>query len=223
MEKIIFWDWTGTLADESQLDKAVCQSIEEGIAHNKKISYKQAQQIFRNYLKALENRWEWHDYVRHSRHFGLDWKEIQIKNLNKLKILPYVREILIYCENKGYKNVLATNAVQAVIHLRINQAGLLDLFEGIIASDEVKALKAEGKHFEYGLKIYNGDPQLSFSIGDNPVQDILSAQKLNLKTVYCDLGQNLTHYHSDHIYWNHKQAVSADFCIKNLLEIKKII
>jgi hypothetical protein len=28
MNKLIFWDWTGTLADESELDEAVCTSME---------------------------------------------------------------------------------------------------------------------------------------------------------------------------------------------------
>jgi FMN phosphatase YigB (HAD superfamily) len=87
----------------------------------------------------------------------------------------------------------------------------------------VKALKSEGKHYEYGLRILNGDPKLSFSIGDNPIQDILAAKKLGLKTIYCDVGTNLTHYHSEHISNEHTMPTSSDHKIADLTEIKNII
>lgn len=65
VEKVIFWDWSGTLAEESKLDKAVCQSIEQEISRQKKLPLHDAASIFIAYLKQLENTWEWHDYVRH--------------------------------------------------------------------------------------------------------------------------------------------------------------
>lgn len=223
MEKILFWDWTGTLANESKLDEAVCQSIEEEIVQKERVSLSEAEKIFNEYLKKLENRWEWHDYVLHGKNLGIDWKGPQEKNLNKLALIPHAKEILRYAKAQGYKNVLTTNAVRRVILLRANHAGLSPLLDTIVASNDVHALKSEGKHFEHGLKILNGDPSLSFSIGNNPVQDILPAKKLSLKTVLCDFGKEMTHYHSEHISENYNESVMADFKVKNLLEIKNII
>lgn len=223
VEKIVFWDWTGTLADEGRLDEAVCQSLEEDIAVKNGISLAEAEQLFKDHLKKIENSWEWHDYVRHGKRFGIDWKHSQEINLDKLALVPHTREILKYAKFKGYLNVLVTNAVRDVVLLRVKHAGLWDAFSDIIASSDVKALKAEGEHFVRGLKHLDGNPHQSYSVGDNPVQDIQSAQKLGLKTVLCDFGAKLVHYHSDHISGNLKERIAADHTVQNLMELRQII
>ncbi len=219
----MFWDWTGTLADESLLDEAVCHSLEEDIAREKGISFAKAVQVYKEFLKNIENTWEWHDYVQHGNGFGVDWTHSQEINLDKLHLVPHSREILAYTASKEYKNVLVTNAVRGVILLRVKHAGLFNSFSAIIASSDVKALKAEGKHFNHGLALLNGKATQSFSVGDNPIQDIQSAKNLGLRTIYCEFGRGLTHYHSQHISENHSESVDADFRIKSLVEIKNII
>ncbi len=221
--KIIFWDWTGTLADEASLDRAICEEIEKAIARQRLIPLSEARKIFRNYLKQLEGKWEWHDYVRHGRKFHLPWEEIQKKHLHKLKLLPGALEILTWARDKGYLNVLATNAVRPVINLRLNYLKISSLFEALITSDDVQALKAEGRHFERGLKLFETSPSICFSVGDNPVQDIASARRLGLKTIFCCLGPNYTHYHTTHLALNHQEKVNADFTIFELMEIKDIL
>lgn len=107
--------------------------------------------------------------------------------------------------------------------MRAKHVGIIDVFEAVIASSDVKSLKAEGKHFAYGLQDLDGDPCTSYSVGDNPIQDIQPAKKLGLKTIFCDFGGNLVHYHSEHISNNHKEVSDADYTIKKLLEIKRIL
>lgn len=223
MHKIMFWDWTGTLADESLLDEAVCRTLEEDIARKKDISFEEAVQVYKDFLKTVENTWEWHDYVQHGKDFDVDWKHSQEVNLNKLRLIPHAREILMFASSKGYQNVLVTNAVRGVILLRVKHAGLLQYFETIIASSDVRALKADGKHFERGLSLLDGNPAQSFSVGDNPIQDIQSAKNLGLKTIYCEFGRELTHYHSHHISDNHTETIISDFRIQSLEEIRNLI
>jgi FMN phosphatase YigB (HAD superfamily) len=223
MKKIIFWDWTGTLADESRLDKAVCRSIEENISKKENIPFHEAEKAFTDYLKKLENTWEWHNYVQHGKHFGLNWKELQERHLDKLKLLPNTEDILRFSREKEFKNILATNAVHEVVILRLAQASLISYFDEIIASDDVQALKSEGKHFRHGLKIFNGSSHLSYSVGNNPVQDIIPANRLNLRTILCEFGENLTHYHSQHISENYTEMATPDYMIHDLLEVKNII
>ena len=221
-QKLIFWDWTATLADESRLDEAVCRSMEEEVARNENISFEEAERRFKEHLKKLENTWQWHDYVLHGEALGVDWKQHQEAHLGKMVLLPSAKEMLEYVKGQGYRNVLATNAVRAVILRRVGYAGMLGLFDLMIASDDVKALKSEGKHFEYGLRILDGDASCSYSIGDNPVQDILSAKRFGLRTIHCDFGQ-LTYYHSEHISPNHRELATADYRISDLSEIRRII
>ncbi len=222
-QKIVFWDWTGTLADESKLDEAVCTSMERDIAEKENISFEDAVEKFKDHLKNLENTWQWHDYTLHCRKFGLDWKDHQKNNLDMMVLLPHAKEILEYVREKGYKNILCTNAVRKVILLRMKYAGVAGLFDGVIACDDVKAMKSEGKHFEKGLRMFGGDAKSSFSVGDNPVQDILPAKRIGMKAVYCEFGKRMTHYHTSHISNNHTENVAADFSIKDLLEIRDII
>lgn len=221
--KVIFWDWTGTLADESKLDEAVCFTLEKELALKRSKSFEWAKKTYLHYLKQLENTWEWHDYVGHSRELGLDWRKAQETNLSLLKLVPGAKNILLQARKKGYKNVLATNAVRPVILLRVQYSGLSSLFDLIIGSDDAKALKSLGRHFTLGLEYFNAAPKESYSIGDNPVQDIRSANKLGLKTVFCAYGRHLTHYHSEHITENHLEKEKTDYSINSLSGLNGII
>ena len=221
--KLIFWDWTGTLADEAELDRSVCTTMEQEYARKQGITLSEAASFYREMLKKQEGTWSWHDYVRHCREMGIDWKFSQEHNLAKLRLVPGAGEILAYARERGFLNVLATNAVRAVIELRINYAGLTHYFDLIIASNDAQALKSEGKHFRLGLKRLEGSASESYSVGDNPVQDIRPAQRLGFKTVFCTYGRKLTHYHSEHISDNHRETVRSAFRITKLTDIKYIL
>lgn len=223
MSKLIFWDWTGTLADESQLDKAVCTSIEKELARKAKAPFQAGVKEYQDFLKPLENTWKWHDYVMHGVELGIDWEYCQEINLDKLHLVPHAEEILEHTRGRGYKNILATNAVREVVLLRIRHAGIDSLLDMIIGSDDVQALKAAGRHFQAGLEKLGGDAKSSYSIGDNPIQDIRPAHEYGMKTIFCEVGENLTHYHSAHISGNHKEDVKPDYRIRQLDEIKSII
>lgn len=222
-ERLIFWDWTGTLANESRLDAAVCAAIEKAISRRQRVSLSEARNRFQDYLRQLEGNWQWHDYLRHARLFNLPWEKIQELHLDKLSLLPGAREALSAARELGFRNLLATNAVRAVVNVRLNYLGITDLFDAVIASDDVAGLKASGLHFRHGLKLFAADPRACFSVGDNPVQDIAPARRLQIKTIYCPLGQNYTHYHTTHLKLNYQETVQADFVISFLAEIKEIL
>jgi HAD superfamily hydrolase (TIGR01549 family) len=223
MSKLIFWDWTGTLADEAELDKAVCKTLEEEIAKKRNIRFADAIKLYRDHLKKLENSWHWHDYVSHCEEFGIDWRYCQEANLDKLKQVPGATEILRYARGKGYKNILATNAVRKVIDLRVGHLGMGGFFELVVSSSDVEALKVEGRHFQRGMEELGGEVYFSYSVGDNPIQDIRPAQKMGMRAIYCAYGKDLTHYHSTHISENHKTLVRSASRISKLSDIKYII
>lgn len=222
-QKLVFWDFTGTLADESDLDSLICQDMEYAIAEKKGIQLWEARKEFKDHLKKYEHTWKWHDYVFHGEVFDIGWSQYHWAHFGRLDILPHAVDVLKYTRERGYKNILATNGVRRVMMLRLGYADLLPLFDLTVMSDDVKALKSEGKHFEYGLKFFNGDPNLSFSVGDNPIQDIKPANELGMKTIFCDSEGNLTHYHSNHISDEHLEMHNADHIISNLSEIMDII
>lgn len=223
MNRLIFWDWTGTLVDESRLDNAVCRSMEKEMAANNNLSLMVAAKKFQGYLEKLEKTWEWHDYTRHGRILGVDWEKAQVTNLKHISLVPGAKEILTFSKNKGFKNILSTNAVTSVIRLRMEHLGLTSLFDSIIGSDTVKALKSEGLHFQKGIHDFNGMPKASFSVGDNPVQDIIPARNLGMQTIFCVYGRNMTHYHSGHLSSDHQQNAASSYRINSLQQIKDIL
>ncbi len=223
MNRLIFWDWTGTLADEAELDEAVCRRMEQDLARKAGISLAQAASRYQDYLKIRENTWQWHDYVSHCQDFGIDWKSCQESHFDKLRLVAGAGEMLALARSRGYKNILATNAVRRVIELRTAHADIGHLLDMIIASDDVRALKSEGKHFQHGLREWTSRPEISFSVGDNPIQDIRPASEIGLTTVFCAYGRHLTHYHSTHISHNHGERVCAAFSITELTDIRYII
>ncbi len=223
MNRLIFWDWTGTLVDESRMDSAVCRFMEKELAHKKGTTLPDAVRLFQDYLGGLEKTWEWHDYTRHGMKLEIDWQKAQSENLTHLSLVPGAREILSFSKNKGFINILTTNAVTPVIRLRMGHLGLSSLFDMIIGSDTVKALKSEGHHFEKGLHEFQGNPGKSFSVGDNPVQDILPARELGIQTIFCVYGRNMTHYHSGHLSSDHRRKAASSFRINSLQQIKDIL
>ncbi len=222
-ERLIFWDWAGTLADEAKLDQAICEEIEKAISGQRLIPLREAKQIFRHYLRQLENKWEWHDYARHGRMFNLPWEKIQELYLDKLRLVPGAREILLWAKETGYRNLLATNAVRVVVSRRLDYLKISSLFDAVITSDDVGHLKSHGFHFRRGLELFPAQPEDCFSIGDNPTQDIAPARKLGLKTIHCVFGPNLTHFHTSHISANPQEEIAADFTVFSLGEIKNVL
>ncbi len=221
--RVIFWDWTGTLADESKLDGNLCTDMESDFAKKEGITIEDAKKKFKSHLSGLENTWKWHDYTHHGRVLGVDWKSCQTRNMEKMILLPHAKEILEYTKSKGFVNILSTNAVRDVILLRLEYANFSKMFDFVIACDDVQAMKSEGKHIERGLKTFGADAASSYSIGDNPVQDIAPAKKLGLITIFCDFDKDMTYYHSEHISANHEEKTGADFVVRDLLDIKNIV
>ncbi len=211
---VIFWDWTGTLADEAEFDSALCADIERKMG---------ARQFFR-WLKRRENSWRWFDYVSHFEWAGLDWKKAHLKHKGKLRLVPGAKPILAFCMRNGYRNCLLTNAVKPVIDFRLKMTGCSKYFELVMGCDEVRAMKEKGLHLWRAMRILGlKDPGGCIAVGDNPVQDLAPARRLlGMKTVFCEYGLGMTHYHTDHMLENHNSKFRADYAIKRLADLREI-
>jgi HAD superfamily hydrolase (TIGR01549 family) len=217
------FDWTGTLVDEYELDKNVCKNMELEISRKKGIALEEAKKRYADLLIRYENNWNWYNYPLHAKIFGIDWKKIQISELPKLKIIPHAIDVLSNYKKKGYHIFLLTNAVKAVIDLRIDFLEMRSFFDLIVTSDIVKATKSAGKHFKYALKLINVPKKYIYTIGDDLVQDIFPAKRLELTAIQCKFGSTV-YYHTNNYNSNIKfSAGSPDFVIDNIEELLKII
>ncbi len=213
-QKAVIWDWTGTLADEALFDSALCADIEKRMG---------APQYFRR-LKRLENDWRWFDYVSHFEWAGLDWKKAHLKHKGKLRLVQGAKGILKFCRGLGYQNCLLTNAVKPVIDFRLKMTGCSKYFDLAIGCDEVKAMKEKGFHLRRAMKLLGlKSPKGCMAVGDNPVQDLAPARRLGMRTILCEYGRGMTHYHTSHMLENHDSKFRADYTIKRLADLRKII
>lgn len=212
--RVIFWDWTGTLADEAEFDSALCADIERKTG---------APRYFRR-LKNLENSWRWFDYVSHFEWAGLDWKRAHLRHKGKLKLVPGAKSVLEFCGRRGYQNCLLTNAVKPVIDLRLKITGCSGYFDLVMGCDEVRAMKEKGLHLRRAMDILGlKDAGGCMAVGDNPVQDLAPARRLGMGTVLCEYGRGMTHYHTDHMLENHDSKFRADYAIEKPGDLRRIL
>lgn len=223
MKKCLMFDWTGTLADEYELDKSVCKNMELEISRKEGISLEEANKKYTDFLKKYENSWKWYSYPLHGEKFGISWKESQLSALHKIKLIPNVLEVMTFYKEKGYCFFLVTNAVRAVIELRLDYLKVRNYFDIIITSDMVKSTKTTGKHFEYALKYIDLSDIRTYMIGDIYTQDLLPAKKFGIITILCKFG-DVAYLHTSNS--NEKIETKTDFpdyTISGIKEILKII
>jgi len=223
--KAVIFDWTGTLADEYLLDKAVCNTMERYIAESRRVPLDEAKKIYQELLDEFVGTWKWYNYPLHGKILGINWKKAQLESLSNLKLMPNAKIVLESLRNRGYSIYLATNAAYEVIKLRVEYLGISKYFDTIVSSDIVKATKSEGKHLEYLLHNFNIDCSSSFFVGDHPVEDIQPAKKMGIKTILCKFGG--WYYHpsnnSKYLIEQHNRIVESDYVINNLIELVRII
>lgn len=187
-EAVVCIDWTNTIADESKLDRAVCRDMEIKIAKKRNISFSDAHEVYTKFLKGIEGSWKWFSYPLHGKELGIDWIGPQVRNLDKLTVFPYARNVLKRFKDENYKVCLTTNAAEDVALMRVDKAKLIDCFDFIVGCDTVKAMKSEGKHYKLALEYLNGRAEESWAIGDNLEQDIEPGIKIGMRTVLCKYG-----------------------------------
>lgn len=212
--RAIFWDWTGTLADEAEFDSALCGEIGEKVGAS----------AYKGWLKRQEGTWHWFDYTAHFSRAGLDWKRAHLKHRGKLRLVGGAKSALGFCRRKGYVNCLLTNAVKPVIDFRLKLTGCSKYFELVVGCDEAMALKETGRHLNLAMHLLKlEEPGGCIAVGDNPVQDLAPARRLGIRSVLCEYGRGMTHYHTSHIAGNHDFRFRPDYTIGSLSELKPIL
>jgi len=221
MERVyLIFDWTGTLVNEFNLDKSICEDIAKYISKNEEIPLKNAEKKYLKLLNSFQNTWRWYSYPLHGVLLNFNWKEIQLIHLDKIKIIKNAIDVLNQFKEKGYRICLMTNAVKEVLDLRIDYLDMRKYFDSIITSDLVKAEKSTGAHLQYALDRLMIPKYQIYMIGDNIEQDILPASKIGIKTILCKFKKSAYSHTKNIIIKNH---IKPDYIIKNLDEILKIV
>ncbi|MET9956299.1 HAD family hydrolase [Streptomyces sp. NPDC006339] len=85
----------------------------------------------------------------------------------------------------GWRLGILTNGASDIQRAKIRAAGLADLVDAVVVSEEIGAWKPEREAFEVAVARCGGIPSRSvFYIGDNPAGDIGGADAAGLATIW---------------------------------------
>lgn len=197
MEKIIFWDFDGTLvkANTRFIDALQSALNERGFNVKKDLITAHLKSIFpwSNYDISYPNSTnKWWDsffrnlspfYTKHSINDPDKINEIfkdKITTVNDYVLYDDTKMVLQKCVERGYKNYLLSNNFPELPYF-IADFELNEYFSGLVISSLVGYEKPRKELFDYAKNLANC--KSGIMVGDNPVADITGGKGANLTTV----------------------------------------
>lgn len=119
--------------------------------------------------------------------------------------------LLEYLKNKGYKLGVITNGIRKWQIKRLKATGFKKYFDFIATTTDAGYEKPHVEVFKYALKQASVKPEEAVMIGDNPVRDIVPANKIGMTTVWLRRGKRY--------YLPVVGKEKANYIIKNFLEL----
>lgn len=187
---VIFFDWSGVIADDSGDD------FIEQLFKNIGATDAQAKEIIETYFvdfsKGVLSEVEFWDKLRTS--YGFDIIEPISKEFKKWRGLSAnnnILEIANKLKAQGFKIVVLTNIIKPVYDI-INQSGQYDLFDGVVASCEVGLVKPQKEIYDLALKRLGVSAQKSIFIDDKRI-NIETAKEMGFTTILAQSPNQIIH------------------------------
>lgn len=108
----------------------------------------------------------------------------------KLKLFPYVLEMLDLLRARGAGVYLVSNAQSCFTRGELMELGLTEHFDGILISSEAGVKKPDRAIFEKAAEIFGIDLCECVYVGNDLHDDVLGAQGAGLMTVYIQTEQS---------------------------------
>lgn len=128
------------------------------------------------------------------------------------KLLPGARDCLLFAKKQGYRLAIMSNGEEYGQRHRLALAGVLDLFDLVVTSEEAGASKPDREIFDYFFSRSEIGPGETIFFGDGLQSDILGA----------------INYDLDCIWFNHRQrknslGLSPQFIVENYDQLIRLI
>lgn len=91
-------------------------------------------------------------------------------------------------KKRGYKLGMVTNGNSLLQNTKLDTAGIRDLFDMAVVSDDIGIWKPDKGIFEYAMKELGVTPEESLFVGDHPINDIQGALGAGMSAVWVDYG-----------------------------------
>ena len=97
-------------------------------------------------------------------------------------------ETLRELKRRGYLLGMVTNGNSLLQNTKLDSAGIRDLFDMAVVSDDIGIWKPDKGIFEYAMRMLAVTPDQSLFVGDHPVNDIQGALGAGMQAVWVDYG-----------------------------------
>lgn len=127
-----------------------------------------------------------------------------------LEPYPHTQYVLLKLRGKGLRLGIITDAPKLKAWIRLVSMKLADFFDIVVAFEDTMHLKPSKLPFKTALAKLKIKPSECLMVGDMPQRDIKGAKALGIKTCFASYG-------------NPKLKSGADFVIKDIKELLKIV
>lgn len=97
-------------------------------------------------------------------------------------------EMLKELKKRGYKLGMITNGNSLLQNTKLDTAGIRDLFDMSVVSDDIGIWKPDKRIFEYGMEKLGVSKEQSLYVGDHPVNDIQGALGAGMNVLWMNYG-----------------------------------
>ena len=199
MDKVIFWDFDGTLVyPNTRFVDALDLSLKKfgyHIDRDALTAYLKSAYPWLNYEISYQNQTDkWWDTLLEKLRPLYDDNKIACTDKDKINasfkdtivnvydyvLYPDTQRVLDKCIELGYKNYILSNNYPE-LDKQVEACNLTKYFSDIIVSSKVGFEKPRKELFDYAKKVANCTDGIM--VGDNPIADVLGAKQNGLKTV----------------------------------------
>ncbi|MBR2589913.1 MAG: HAD family hydrolase [Clostridia bacterium] len=106
----------------------------------------------------------------------------------KVVMLEGSVETLKALKQRGYMLGMVTNGNSLLQNTKLDTAGIRDLFDMAVVSDDIGIWKPDKGIFEYAMRTLGVTPEQSLFVGDHPLNDIQGALGAGMHAVWVDYG-----------------------------------
>lgn len=180
----VFLDMDGTLLDLHFDDHFWQEFLPQQYASHHQLTLEDALQQLEPRFKAKEGTLDWYCLDYWSRELQLDVPGLKTQVAHLIAIHDGVIDFLEFLRRHHKRVVLATNAHQKVLQLKMHHTGLIGHFDRIICSHDLGLPKENPQFWERLNEVEPFDKTRSVFVDDSlPV--LRSAQQYGIEYLYC--------------------------------------
>ncbi len=97
-------------------------------------------------------------------------------------------EMLKELKKRGYKLGMITNGNSLLQNTKLDSAGIRELFDMSVVSDDIGIWKPDKRIFEYGMDKLGVTKEQSLYVGDHPINDVQGALGAGMKVIWMNYG-----------------------------------